>query len=58
MPGPAHYQKQPQLEQGIGGGGGEGGTNSKPSVRTQRRSHTFASTSKRLYSPPSIVTVS
>jgi len=42
MPGPAHCQKQPQLEQGLGGGGGEGGANGKPSVRTQRRSHTFA----------------
>ena len=42
MPGPTHYQKQPQLEQGVGGGGGEGGANGKPSVRTRRSSHTFA----------------
>ena len=54
MPGPAHYHQQSQ-SQGEQGGGEEGkGANSKP----QRLSHTFASTSKRLYSPPSIVTVS
>ena len=55
LPGPAHYhqQSQPQGEQqGVGEDGK--GANSKP----QRLSHSFASTSKRLYSPPSIVTVS
>ena len=55
LPGPAHYhqQSQPQGEQQGGGEDGKG-ANSKP----QRLSHSFASTSKRLYSPPSIVTVS
>ena len=55
LPGPAHYHQQshPQGEQQGGGEDGKG-ANSKP----QRLSHSFASTSKRLYSPPSIVTVS
>ena len=54
MPGPGHYHQQSQPQGEQGGGEGGKGANSKP----QRLSHTFASTSKRLYSPPSIVTVS
>ena len=54
LPGPGHYHQQSQPQGEQQGGGEEGkGANSKP----QRLSHTFASTSKRLYSPPSIVTV-
>ena len=56
QPGHTHYHQpsQPQGEQqGVGEEEGKG-ANSKP----QRLSHTFASTSKRLYSLSSIVTVS
>ena len=51
LPGPAHYQRRPDSE---GGGAKEKGGVAKP----QQLSYTFASTTNRLYSPPSIVTVS
>ena len=51
LPGPAHYQRRPDSE---GDGAKEKGGVAKP----QQLSYTFASTTNRLYSPPSIVTVS
>ena len=54
-PGPAHYQRKPQLEQSESSRKGEqkGGLH----ANEEKLSYTFASTTSRLYSPPSIVTV-
>lgn len=55
MPGPAHYQRNPQSEEP-----GHEGEEAIPSARVQgsKNSFMFSSTSKRLRSPPNIVKVS
>lgn len=57
MPGPAHYQRDVMSgEEEAGDTVVHGGI--KPPGHSPRPSYTFSSTSKRLYSPPRIVTVS
>ena len=53
MPGPAHYQQDPSSEEADPDA-------PQPQIKTQKpkKSFMFSSTSKRLYSPPAIVTVS
>ena len=51
MPGPAHYQETAEENTPQEG-------RATKAKSTPKLSHTFASTTKRLYSPPSIVTVS
>ena len=57
FPGPAHYQQRPSTAKGGGTTADGEKTRGGGQVSDEKPSYTFASTTSRLYSPPSIVTV-